>query len=160
MIEKTVVVQEECVVPEEKVAPSLEVKLSPEVKAIDKIVYLVRLDNNDTRRGKETGELLLFKVEEEAKHALVSLADEEIRRIQDESPYAKVYRENVKDSSPYQKRIDVFVQEPGIIFTGTPVRICTFGYIPVSFGTYKDALLRTSDETSHSSEETESDEEN
>jgi hypothetical protein len=115
------------------------IKLSPEVTLLPKKVYLVRIDCADVRKGRTTGELVLYKSEEEAKHATESLAKAEVKNMSSE--FVRVYMENVNEPAPYIKRVDIYKQSLGFFLDSSPVKICTFGCVEVPFGNYRDSLM-------------------
>lgn len=119
-------------------APSTFVKLSPEVVLENEAVYLIRLDNSETRKGKETGELCLVIREEVAECMVDSIANEEMRTLY--TPSVKVYRENVDDPKPYRKRIDIYTQQLGLFYDGSQKKVASIGYVAVPFAQYISPL--------------------
>jgi hypothetical protein len=117
-----------------------EIKLSPEVTAMNSSVYIIRADTSKTRRGLETGEICFVFEEEVADHVLESLAKHEVKALTNDKNrvYMEIHTEN---TVPYiQKKIDIHIQELGILYNGSIVKVATFGYTRVPYATFRDGL--------------------
>jgi hypothetical protein len=116
-------------------------KISPETTLQDTLVYLVRMDTEQVRKGKQVGEICYVEDEEVAKHIVESLANEQVKLIRESNASLKVYRENMDDPTPYLKRIDIFKVDVGIVYNSGLQKIASIGYVRVPRATYTDPLL-------------------
>jgi len=122
-------------------SPRVEVKLSPEVTLNNNVVYVIRADTNDTRKGRDTGEVCFVFEEKIADHILESLAKQEVKNLS-ANPNIKIFIEiHTENVQPYvNKKIHICTQSLGYLMNGSVEKIITFGYTKVACGTFKDSL--------------------
>jgi hypothetical protein len=118
-----------------------QMRISPETTLQDQVMYLIRMDTELVRKGKQCGEVCYVDDEEVAKHIVESLANEQVKLIREATPTLKVYRENMDDSTPYLKRVDIFKVDVGIIYDSGLQKIASIGYCKVPKATYTNPLL-------------------
>jgi hypothetical protein len=116
-----------------------DVPLCSEVKVGEPTMYLLRMDNHETRKGRATGELCYVASGEIASQALEALANAEIKALS--SPDVRITRENKADPSPYIKRIDIYKEQKGYVYNSGPRLVCSLGYVQVCCATYTNPLL-------------------
>ena len=126
---------------------SEQVKLTPQVTLNNSVVYVIRADTNDTRKGRDTGEVCVVFEEEVADRVLESLAKEEVKNLSSD-PNIRVFMEiHTQNVQPYlNKKIDICTQSLGYIMNGSIQKIMTFGYTRVAYASFED-LLATQETT-------------
>jgi len=109
-------------------------KLTPDIVIKPKSVYIVRIDNDQTRKCKEYGEVCYTRCEDDARLMVDSIANAEVKRLKKENN--KVLKENITDPYPFLMKVDIFVQEIGMLYNSSLTKVESIGYVKINSSEY------------------------